>query len=114
MADQIIIKIDDKETADDIQRELASNGIYTNHLSPSQMISFGMQLGSIKASPHEFLLLVSYAPFIVDLLFDVLDRFNDRIKLFINGKQSDIIKKNNQPTNPMKEWLRSLEKKNTY
>jgi hypothetical protein len=90
MTDNILIEVSDKNTADAIQRELASKDMQVNRLTTSQAVQFGMKYstdkGSLETTPKEILQLIQITPDAVDALFDTLGRFRDRVKLFINGQ----------------------------
>lgn len=111
MSDQIAIVVNDRATADAIQREFASNSIHFNRLSPNQAIQFGMKLskgrGSFEVSPKEIIELVSAAPDVVDALFDILERFRERIRVVVNGELKEVPKKTSLTRKPtFEEFVR--------
>lgn len=102
MSDQITIGVNDKQTAEALQQELASLGIQTQRHSQKQVISFGARIkagGVFEAefTPKEIIeLLEGIGPAVVNALFNTLEKFRDRIQLFINGEPKDISQERTQ------------------
>lgn len=83
MTNQLLIDVKDPKTAEMIQGELAAQGI-----------RFGMRISgggaALEITPEEITRLASSAPTLVDALFDTLERFRERITLFVNGQPKEV------------------------
>ena len=90
MNKQVVIGVSDNQTADTLQRELVSKRIRINRFNHNQALRFGMKLGPAEASPKEFIEIVEAAPELVDDLFDALERFRNRFRLFIDEQPAEL------------------------
>ena len=84
MSDQFVIGVKDAQTAEELQRELASLGIQVQRYHQKQVIAFGasIKVGPIGAdfTPKEFLeLLEGLGPAVVNALFNTLEKFYDEM-----------------------------------
>jgi hypothetical protein len=94
MSDKIVIAVD-RQAADSFQQQAVANGIQLTLRNKHSEISFGARFKAggleVDATPSEiFELLTGTGPALVDGLFDTLERFRDRIRVFINGKEASI------------------------
>lgn len=95
MPNRFVIAASDKETAADIQQELASVGIEAELQPGSQVLSFGARLKAfgveLDFTPQELLELAEgLPPAAVNALFNTLETFGNRVRLFVNGKPTDV------------------------
>lgn len=95
MSDKFVIGVKDAQTAEELQRELASLGIQIQRYHPKQVIAFGasIKVGPLGAdfTPKEFLeLLEGLGPAVVNALFNTLEKFCGRVTLLVNGERKDI------------------------
>lgn len=97
MSDKFVIGVKDTQTAEELQRELASLGIQIQRYHQKQVISFGASLKvgplGLEAdfTPKEFLeLLEGLGPATVNALFNTLEKFYGRVTLLVNGERKDI------------------------
>jgi hypothetical protein len=97
MSKQILIDVNDSRIADQVQQELTNQGIHSQRLNPGQALRFGMIVSTekvtIQVPPEEIVQLARAAPEVVNAFFDTLDRFRERIQLFINGEQTEVPKR---------------------
>lgn len=96
MVGQVVIGVHSQEAANLIKQELATYGIQADKLDRNTAIRFGMKLGAVEVSVHEFIEIVEAAPKIVDAIFDVTERFRDRkeqLRVFVNGQPVEVANK---------------------
>jgi hypothetical protein len=102
VADQVLIVVNDKTTANILQQQLNSQGVTVNRLNTTQAVKFGINLsvskgqGSLQISPEEILQLIQMTPDALDALSETFIRFREHIKVFVNGKPKVI-----QPKGPL-------------
>lgn len=113
MTNHVVIRASDKATSEAVRQALADHGIIVRRITPNQALQFGMKISagkvSVEGSPEEFLYLDKAGPEMVDAFFDTLERFIDRVKLFVNGQSKEIPTKGSLKRRPsFEEFTRGL------
>lgn len=95
----LIIRAKEKTTAEALMQQLAESGIESTvskttsngPLRPSFKGQIEVGSVAIESTPAEvFEFVIGIGPTIVDALFNILERFADRIELLVDGKRTTI------------------------
>ncbi len=95
MADHITVQVMDRATAAAVQGELQSYGLHIRRSEPSRTLSFGSRIAfgpvQVDVASIEILEIVEgIGPALINGVFNTLERFRDRVRLFINGQPVEI------------------------
>jgi hypothetical protein len=93
MSTHILIVVSDKNTADAIEKGLVARKVLANRLKRDQVLRFGMKLGPMKGTAQEFIEIGEALPDIADAIWDTIERFQDRISIYINQQRVESLGK---------------------
>jgi len=95
MEDHITVQVMDRATGDAVQGELQSYGLHIRRSEPRRTLSFGARIGfgpvQVDATSTEILEIIEgIGPSLINGVFSTLERFRDRVRLFVNGQPVEI------------------------
>jgi len=85
MAALVAFRAPDERTASEIAGWLTQRGLALRPVTVEHATRFGMKIGPVEATASELIQIVEAGPELVDSLFDAIERFRSRCRVFVNG-----------------------------